>query len=71
MPRPDVELMTDAALCAAVPDEPGPADVIPEAPAFRPCANVGILDEQLRWVVAVRKPEPVRNDVEVVPDEDA
>ena len=47
MPRPEVELMTDTALCAAVPDEPGPADVIPEAPAFRPCADMGILDEQL------------------------
>lgn len=62
--------MTDAALCAAVPDEPELA-VIPEAPAFRPCVDVGILDEQFRWVVAEGKPEPVRNDVEVILDEDA
>jgi hypothetical protein len=55
MLRLEVELKTDAALCAAVPDEPAPA-VIPEAPAFHPCADVGILDEQLRWVIAVRKP---------------
>lgn len=70
MPRPEVELMTDAALCAAVPDRRRP--LVP-APALLPCADVGILDErhQLRWVVAVAKPVPARNDVEVFLDQGA
>ena len=64
--RLEVVLMTDAAPRAAVLDE---AARIPPAPAFRPCADVGILDEQPRWVdVVVRKPEPICNDVEVPPD---
>ena len=59
-PRPEVVLMTDAAPRAAVLDE---AARIPPAPAFRPCADVGIVDEQVD--VVVRKPEPGCNDLEV------
>ena len=68
VPRPEVELMADAALRAAVPDDAAPR--IPPAPALRPCADMGILDEQPRWVdVEVRKPAPVINGVEVLPDQ--
>ena len=52
--------MTDAAPRAAVSDDEGPISI---APAFRPCADVGIIDEQVD--VAVRKPEPGCNDLEV------
>ena len=48
VPRPENELMTDAALRATVLDDAAPR--IPPAPALRPCANMGILDEQPRWV---------------------
>ena len=51
VPRPEVVLMTDAAPRAAVSDDEGPIFI---APAFRPCADVGIVDEQVD--VAVRKP---------------
>ena len=44
VPRLEVELMMDAALHVAVPDDA--ALRIPPAPAFCPCADVGILDEQ-------------------------
>jgi len=68
VPRPKVELMTDAALRATIPDDAAPR--IPPAPALRPCADMGILDEQPWWVdVAVRKLEPVGNGVEVPPDQ--
>ena len=53
--------MTDAAPRVAVSDDEGPISI---APAFRPCADVGIGDEQVD--VAVRKPEPGCNDL-VVP----
>ena len=67
VPRPEVELMTDAALRAVVLDDAAPR--IPLAPALRPCADVGILDEQPRWVnIAVLKLEPLGNGVEVSPD---
>ena len=52
--------MTDAAPHAAVSDDEGPMSI---APAFRPCADVGIVDEQVD--VAVQKPEPGCNDLEV------
>ena len=52
--------MTDAAPHAAVSDDEGPISI---APAFRPCADVGIGDKQVD--VAVRKPEPGCNDLEV------
>ena len=43
---------------------------IPPAPAFRPCVDVGMLDEQPRWVdVMIWKLEPVCNEVEVPPDQ--
>ena len=42
--RPEVELTTDAALRATIPDDAAPR--IPPVPALRPCADVGILDEQ-------------------------
>ena len=68
VPHPEVELMTDAALRAAVSDDAAPR--IPPSPALHPSADVGILNEQPRWVdVAVRKPEPVGNGVEVPPDQ--
>ena len=58
--------MTDAAPRATVSDDEGTISI---APAFRPCGDVGVLDEQPRWVdIAVRKPEPVCNDVEVPSD---
>ena len=52
--------MTDAAPRAAVSDDEGPISI---APAFHPCADVGIGDEQVD--VAVRKPELGYNDLEV------
>ena len=52
--------MTDAAPRAAVSDDEGPISI---APAFRPCADVGIGDEQVD--IAVRKLEPGCNDLEV------
>ena len=59
--------MTDAALRAAILDDAAPR--IPLALALRPCADVGILDEQPRWVdIAVRKLKPLGNGVEVPPD---
>ena len=62
-PRPEVVLITDAAPRAAVSDDEGPISI---APTFRPCADVGIIDEQPRWVdIVVRKLEPVCNDFEV------
>ena len=44
VPHPQVELMTDAVLRATIPDDAAPR--IPPVPALRPCADVGILDEQ-------------------------
>ena len=38
----------NAALRAVVLDDAAPR--IPLAPALRPCADVGILDEQPRWI---------------------
>ena len=52
--------MTDAAPRAAVLDDEGPISI---APAFRPCADVGIGDEQVD--IAARKPEQGCNDLEV------
>ena len=52
--------MTDAAPRAAVSDDEGPISI---APAFCPCADVGIVDEQVD--VVVRKLEPGCNDLEV------
>ena len=52
--------MTDAASRATVSDDEGPISI---APAFRPCADVGIGDEQVD--VAVRKPELGCNELEV------
>ena len=52
--------MMDVAPRAAVSDDEGPISI---APAFRPCADVGIGDEQVD--VAVRKLEPGCNDLEV------
>ena len=67
VPCPQVELMTDATLRAAVPDDA--AHHIPPALALRPYADVGILDEQPQWVdIAVRKLESLGNGVEVPPD---
>ena len=61
-PCPEVILM-DAAHRATVSDDEGPISI---APAFRPCADAGIVDEQPRWVdVAVRKLEPGCNDLDV------
>ena len=55
--------MTDAAPRAAVSNDEVPISI---APAFRPCAHVGIVDEQVD--VAVQKPEPGCNDLEVLLD---
>ena len=67
VPRPEIELMTDAALRATESDDR--ALRIPPTPALHPCADVGILDEQPRWVdIAVWKLEPLGNGVEVPPD---
>ena len=52
--------MTEAAPHAAVSNDEGPISI---APAFRPCADSGIGDEQVD--VAVRKPELGYNDLEV------
>ena len=52
--------MMDAAPRATVSDDEGPISI---APPFRPCADVGIVDEQVD--IAVRKPEPGFNDLEV------
>ena len=58
--------MMDTALHAAVLDDEAR---IPPALAFRPCADVGIIDEQPRRVdIVVRKLEPVCNDFEVPQD---
>ena len=58
--------MTDVAPRAAISDDEGPISI---APAFHPCADVGIVDEQPQWVdVAVRKPELLCNDLEVPQD---
>ena len=65
-PRPKVVLMTDVAPRAAVSDDGGPISI---APAFLPCADMGIVDEQPRWVdVAGWKPKPGCNDLEVPQD---
>ena len=67
VPCLEVELMTDAAVRAVVPDNVAPC--IHPVPALRPCADIGILHEQPQWVdLMVRKPEPVGNGVEVPPD---
>ena len=52
--------MTDAAPRAAVLDDEGPMSI---AHAFRQCADMGIVDEQVD--VAVWKPKPGCNDLEV------
>jgi hypothetical protein len=68
--RLEVELMTDATLGAAVVDDL--FGIRPIAPTSRfPNADVGILDGQQRnvVVVAVIKPLPPRNVVEIVLDE--
>ena len=63
-PRPEVVHMTDAAPQAAVSDDEGPISI---ATAFRPCADMDIVDDQPRWVdVSVWKLEPVCNDFEVL-----
>lgn len=68
VPHPEVELMTDAALHATIPDDAAPR--IPPAPVLRPCADMGTLDEHPWWVdIAIRKLEPVGNCVEVLPDQ--
>ena len=62
-PHPEVVLMTDAAPRAAVSDDGGPISIVP---AFLPCADVGIVDEQPRWVDVVgRKAKLGCNDLEV------
>ena len=55
--------MTDAAPHVAVSDDEGPMSI---APAFRPCADMGIIDVQVD--VVVRKLEPGCNDLEVLLD---
>jgi hypothetical protein len=66
--RPEVELMTDATLGAAVVDDL--FGIRPVAPTSRcPNADVGILDGQQRnvvVVVAVIKPVPSHNIVEIL-----
>jgi hypothetical protein len=69
--RPDVELVTDATLDAAVVDDL--FSIRPVAPTFRfPNADVGIPDGQ-QWnfviVVAVINPVQSRNVVEILLDE--
>jgi hypothetical protein len=68
--RPEVELMTDVTLGAAVVDDL--FGIRPIAPTSHcPNADVGILDGQ-QWnvvVVAVIKPVPPRNVVEILLDE--
>ena len=67
VPHPQVELMTDATLRIAVPDDAARRN--PPASALRLCADMGILDEQPQWVdIAVWKLEPLGNGVEVLPD---
>jgi hypothetical protein len=67
---PEVELMTDATLGAAVVDDL--FGIRPVAPTSRfPNADMGILDGQ-QWnvvVVTVIKPVPSRNVVEILLDE--
>ena len=59
--------MTDAAPRTTVSDDEGPISIVP---AFLPCADVGIVDEQPRWVdVAGRKLEPGCNDLKVPVDQ--
>jgi hypothetical protein len=68
--RPEVELMTDATLGAAVMDDL--FSILPVAPTSHfPNADVGILDGQQRnvVVVAVIKPVPPHNVVEILLDE--
>jgi hypothetical protein len=66
--RPEVELMTDATLGAAIVDDL--FGIRPVAPTFRfPNADVGILDRQQRNVVTVIKPVQPRNVVEILLDE--
>jgi hypothetical protein len=69
--RPEVELMTDATLGAAVVDDL--FGIWPVAPTSRfPNADVGILDGQQRnvvVVVAIIKPVQSRNVVEIMLDE--
>jgi hypothetical protein len=67
--HPEVELMTDATLSAAVVDDL--FGIWPVAPTSRcPNADVGILDGQ-QWnvVVTVIKSVPPRNVVEILVDE--
>ena len=63
--------MTDATLGAAVVDDPWGLRLV--APTSRcPNADVGILDRQQRNViVAVMKPVPPRNVLEIPTDEEA
>jgi hypothetical protein len=67
--RPEVELITDATLGAAVVDDL--FGIWPVAPTSRyQNANVGILDGQQRnVVVTVIKPVPPRNVVEILVEE--
>jgi hypothetical protein len=67
--RPEVELMMDATLGAAVLDDR--FGIRPIAPtSCYPNADVGILDGQQRnAVIAVIKPVPPRNVVEILVDE--
>jgi hypothetical protein len=69
--RPEVELMTDATLSAAVVDDL--FGIRPVVPTSRfPNADVGILDRQQQnvvIVVAVIKPVQPRNVVEILLDE--
>jgi hypothetical protein len=65
---PEVELMTDATLGAAVVDDL--FGIQPVAPTSRfPNADVGILDGRQSNVVAVIKPVQPRNVVEILLDE--
>jgi hypothetical protein len=68
--RPEVELMTDATLDAAVVDDLFSIRLVAPTSRF-PNADVGILDGQQRnvIVVAVIKPVPPRNVVEILLDE--
>jgi hypothetical protein len=67
--HPEVELMMDATLGAAVVDDL--FDIRPTAPTSRcPNADVGILDgQQQNVVVTVIKPSPSSNVVEILVDE--
>jgi hypothetical protein len=68
--RPEVELMMDATLSAAIVDDL--FGIMPVVPTSRcPNADVGILDGQQQnvIVVAVIKPVPPRNVVEILLEE--